>query len=90
MQLLQYQYGMIASSITENQVISAIITLAFLLMSIFLENINNIFSNLSIINFYEKFPSGVVSLTEIAGLVSFSILFIGLTIIVMQRRKLVK
>ena len=82
--------GMFASSITENQVISAIITVAFLLMSVFFENINEIFSNLSIINFYEKFPSGVISFTEIAGLVSFSIVFIALTIIVMQRRKSVK
>lgn len=82
--------GMLASSITENQVISAIITIAFLLMSIFLENINSAFANLSIMNFYEKFPSGVISLTEIAGLVSFSIVFIALTILVMQRRKSVK
>ena len=82
--------GMFASSITENQVISAIITIAFLLMSIFLENINSAFASLSIINFYEKFPSGVVSYSEIAGLVSFSIVFIGLTILVMQRRKSVK
>lgn len=82
--------GMFASSITENQVISAIITVAFLLMSVFFENINEIFSNLSIINFYEKFPSGVISFTEIAGLISFSIVFIALTIIVMQRRKSVK
>ncbi len=79
--------GMFASSITENQIIAAIITIAFLLMSIFLENINTVFANLCIINFYEKFPSGVVSLTEIAGLVSFSIVFIGLTMLVMQRRK---
>lgn len=82
--------GMFASSITENQVISAIITIAFLLMSIFLEKINTIFANLSIMNFYEKFPSGVISLTEITGLVSFSIVFIALTILVMQRRKSVK
>ena len=82
--------GMFVSSITENQVISAIITIAFLLMSIFLENINSAFDSLSIINFYEKFPSGVVSMAEIAGLVSFSIVFIGLTILVMQRRKSVK
>ncbi len=81
---------MLASSITENQVISAIITIAFLLMSIFLENINSIFSSISIMNFYEKFPSGVVSLTEVTGLVSFSIVFIALTILVMQRRKSVK
>lgn len=81
---------MLASSITENQVISAIITIAFLLMSIFLENINSIFSSISIMNFYEKFPSGVVSLTEVTGLVSFSVVFIALTILVMQRRKSVK
>lgn len=79
--------GMFASSITENQVISAIITIAFLIMSMFLENINPVFANLCIIHFYEKFPSGVISLAEVAGLVSFSIVFIGLTIIVMQRRK---
>jgi len=82
--------GMFASSITENQVIAAIITIAFLLMSIFLENIYTGFASLSIINFYEKFPSGVVSLSEIAGLISFSIVFISLTILVMQRRKSVK
>lgn len=82
--------GMLASSITENQVIAAIITIAFLIMSIFIENINSIFANLSIMNFYEKFPSGLISFTEIAGLVSFSIVFIGLTILVMQRRKSVK
>lgn len=81
---------MLASSITENQVISAIITIAFLLMSIFLENINQIFANLSIMSFFEKFPSGVVSLTEVTGLVSFSMVFIALTILVMQRRKSVK
>ena len=82
--------GMLASSITENQVISAIITIAFLIMSIFLENVNTVFANLSIMNFYEKFPSGVISISEIAGLVSFSIVFIALTILVMQRRKSVK
>lgn len=59
-------------------------------MTLFLENINSIFKNICIMNFYEKFPSGVISLKEIAGLVSFSIVFIGLTIIVMQRRKTVK
>ena len=79
--------GMLASSITENQIISAVITIAFLLMSLFLENISTIFTKLSIINFYNKFPSGIVSLTEVAGLVSFSFVFIALTILVMHRRR---
>ena len=87
MQLQRFQFGMLASSITENQVIAAVITIAFLLMSVFLRNINEIFANISIMNFYEKFPSGVISLTEIAGLISFSIVFIALTILVMQRRR---
>lgn len=79
--------GMFASSITENQVIAAIITIAFLILSLFLENISSSLANLCIINFYEKFPVGVISFVEIAGLASFSIVFIALTILVMQRRK---
>ena len=82
--------GMFASSITENQVISAIVTVAFLGLTLFIENISSSLSSLSIMSFYEKFPVGVISLKEIAGLVSFSIVFIALTILVMQRRKSVK
>ena len=83
-------FGMLASSITENQVISAIVTVAFLVLTLFIENISSSLSSLSIMSFYEKFPVGVISLKEIAGLVSFSIVFIALTILVMQRRKSVK
>lgn len=83
-------FGMFASTITESPVISAIITIAFLLMSLFIENFNSIFRYLSITSFYEKFPSGLISWTEITGLLSFSFVFIALTIIVMQRRKMVK
>lgn len=82
--------GMFASSITENQIIAGIITIAFLIMSLFMTDLNNIFSNLAIMNFYQKFPSGVISLSEIIGLVSFTGMFTAFTIIVMQRRKLVK
>lgn len=79
--------GMFASSITENQVIAAIITIAFLILSLFVENISSSLANLCIINFYEKFPVGVISFVEIAGLASFSIVFIALTTLVMQKRK---
>ena len=82
--------GMFASSITENQVISAVITIAFLIMSLFLRNINEALGSLSLMSFYEKFPSGIISWTEVAGLVSFTILFTALTILIMQRRKSVK
>ena len=82
--------GMFASSITENQIIAGIITIAFLIMSLFIENLSSVFSSLVIMNFYQKFPSGVISLSEIVGLLSFTGMFIAFTIIVIQRRKLVK
>ncbi len=82
--------GMFASSITENQIIAGIITIAFLIMSLFMIDLNNIFNNLALMNFYQKFPSGVISLSEVVGLLSFAGMFTAFTIIVMQRRKLVK
>ena len=82
--------GMFASSITENQIIAGIITIAFLIMSLFVQDLNSELSHLAIMSFYQKFPSGVISLSEIIGLVSFTAMFTAFTIIVMQRRKLVK
>ena len=82
--------GMFASSITENQIIAGIITIAFLVMTLFMQDLNSFFENLSIMNFYSYFPRGVISLKEIIGLTSFTAMFISFTIIVMQRRKLVK
>ena len=82
--------GMFASSITENQIIAGVITIAFLIMSLFMQDLNSVFSNLAIMNFYQDFPSGVISLSEIVGLISFTGMFTAFTIIIMQRRKLVK
>ena len=82
--------GMFASSITENQIISIIITIAFLLLTIFLQDISGIFSYFSLINYYEKFASSLISITDVVRLVTFSAMFICFTIIVMQRRKSVK
>ena len=82
--------GMFASSITENQIIAGIITITFLVMSLFVPNLGDGFPDFSIVDFYQKFPSGVISLTELVGAVSFALMFIAFTIIVMQRRKLVK
>ena len=82
--------GMFASSITENQIIAGIITVAFLVMTLFIQDLNSIFENLSLMNFYSYFPRGVISLKEVVGLISFAAMFISFTIIVMQRRRLVK
>ena len=82
--------GMFASSITENQIIAGIITIAFLLMSIYIPGLGEEFEMISIMDFYQKFPVGVISLTEVVSAVSIAGMFIAFTIIVMQRRKLVK
>lgn len=80
-------FGMFASSLTENQIIAGIITIAFFIMTWFLPNFSEIFMPLSLINLFNKFPSGLISLTEIFHYISFSIVFIILTIIILQKRK---
>lgn len=90
MSIATLSVGMFASSITENQIIAGIITVAFLIISLFLTDISSIFSGFALINFYNSFAQGVISLENVISLVLFSMLFISLTIIVMQRRKMVK
>jgi len=82
--------GMFASSITENQIIAGAVTISFLIISLFLQSSGGIFRNLCLMSFYEKFPSGLVSISEIVGLLSFSAVFILFTVMVMQRRKSIK
>ena len=83
-------FGMLASSITENQIIAGIITIGFFIITWFLPQFNENFSSFSFINMFDKFPSGLIALEEIVIFVSFTILCIILTIIVLQRRKSVK
>ena len=82
--------GMLASSLTENQIIAGVITIAFLILSLFAQDFNGDLANLSVMNFYQKFPAGVISLREVIGLLSFTAMNVSFTIMVMQRRKLVK
>lgn len=82
--------GMFASSITENQIIAGIITIAFLIMSLFAGSINTIFASFTLIDFYLPFAQGIISLENGISLILFAFVFISLTIIVMKRRKLVK
>ncbi len=82
--------GILISSITENQVVSAIITLIFLMLPVFLSYGNGTLSYLGLINLYSKFPTGVVSFKEIIGLISFTIMCGGLTVFSIKKRKLYK
>lgn len=83
-------FGMFASSITENQIIAGVITIGFFIITWFLPNFSEALSTLSLINMFNKFPSGLIAIEEMVAYLSFSTLFILLTIIVLQRRKSVK
>ena len=83
-------FGIFASSLTENQVIAGVITVAFLIISLFITDISNMFSGFALMNYYTSFTQGVISIENIISLLLFSVVFISLTIIIMQRRKLVK
>jgi len=82
--------GMLASSLTENQIISAIITIAFLVMPWFLPDINSAFSSINLMDRFMKFPYGLISIIDVVSLLSFTVMCILITIIIMKRRKTVK
>ena len=84
-------FGMFASSLTENQVISAVITIAVFILLWFLPNFSSTFFVFSLMEaFYESFYLGTISIKNLVLLVSFSALFVVFTIMVLQRRKSVK
>ena len=82
--------GMFASSLTENQIIAGVITVAFLVISLFTNNISSSLEGITLIDYYTKFAQGIISIENIISLLLFTFVFISLTIIVMQIRKLVK
>ncbi len=83
-------FGMFVSSITESQVIAAIISIGFFLTLSFLQNYEGFVEIFSLVQMYQKFPQGIISLKEVVGYATFILLFINMTIIILQRRKSVK
>lgn len=90
MSMATISIGMFASSLTENQIIAGVITIGFLVISLFAGSISPVLSGLTLIDYYLQFAQGVISLENTISLVLFTFVFISLTMIVMQRRKLVK
>ena len=84
-------FVMLASSLTENQIIAEILTTVVLLALWFLPNFIPMMQTFSLVNaFTSSFPAGTISLAAIVLLGSFTILFILLTMMVLQRKKSVK
>lgn len=82
--------GMFISSLTENQIISAVVTIVFFVSSWFLPNLNNNFSIIDLMSNYQKFPAGLISMSEVVNLLGITVVFILFTIIIMQRKKSIK
>ena len=84
-------FGMFASSLTENQIIAAVISIGFFMLLWFLPGFSSIYTDFSLMDaFYMSFINGTISIQNLVLLLTFSALFIVLTIIVLQRRKSVK
>ncbi len=83
-------FGIFASSITENQIVAFVITVGFFIASWFLPQVSSIFDNFSLINIFSGFPYGQINIADTITLVSFIVLCLILTIIVLQRRKSVQ
>lgn len=81
-------FGVLVSTLTENQVISAIVTLIFLLLPLFFTFGNGALSYLLLIDFFVKIPVGIVSAREILCLSSFTIMCVVLELILLKRRKM--
>ena len=83
-------FGLLASSITENQIVAGVITIGFFILTWVLPNFSDIYTNLSLINIFTNFASGQIDIADTVTFITFTIMCILLTIIVMQRRKSVR
>lgn len=83
-------FGILASSITENQIIAGVVTIGFFILTWFLPQFSTVFTNFSLINMFSKFPSGQIDIADTVTFIAFTIMCLLLTIIFMQRRKSVR
>ena len=84
-------FGMFASSLTENQIIAEILTTEEKNILWFIPNFIPSMQTFSLVNaFTSSFPAGTISLASLVLLGSFTVIFILLTMMVLQRKKNLK
>ncbi len=84
-------FGMLASSLTEYQTMSGAITIGFFILNIFvLPLFSDAFESFSLINIFFKFVYGQIDIADTVTFISFTVVCILLTIMVLQRRKSVR
>lgn len=83
-------FGMLTSSITENQIIAGIISIGFFIITWVLPEFNTNLESYSFINMFYKFTQGQIDIADTVTFITFTITCLLLTITTMQRRKSVK
>ncbi len=83
-------FGILASSMTENQIIAGIISIGFFIITWVLPDFNTNLSGFSFINMFYSYTQGQIDIADTVTFVTFTITCILLTMILMQRRKSVK
>ena len=79
--------GMFISSMTENQIIAAVVTITTFLIMWFIPTPNELFL---LVYKYNSFLEGTINISYVVTFLSFTLLCIVLTIVAIQRRKAVK
>ena len=88
--MMYIAFGIFASSLTENQIIAAIISIAFFIITWVLPDFNTNLSGLSFVNMLYKYTQGEIDIADTVTFITAAITSIVLTITLMQRRKSVK
>ena len=79
--------GVMISSLTENQIIAALFTIAFLLLPAFFSFGTGAFSYLALSEMYARICEGLFSINVLIALITFSITCVLLTYVEMVRNK---
>ena len=88
--MLYISFGLLASSLTENQIIAAIVSIVFFIVTWVMPEFNSALEDFSFINMFYKYTQGQIDISDTITFVTLAITFLLLTIISMQRRKSVK
>lgn len=80
-------FGIFASSLTENQIIAAMISIVTFVITWVLPEFISSGSSFSLINMFYKFTTGQINIAYTVTYLAFTLLCLILTITVMQRRK---
>lgn len=81
-------FGMFASSITESQIIAAVISFVVFFIMLFIPASGNALGTLSLSSaLSNSFLIGTIALKDLVSMITFSIVFVLFTIIAIQRRK---